>query len=94
MFVEGNVATVKTFPSTAVRQLNHNVSYPKLYEIHCSSRQQLISAGRTQVLQYTYFWKEQLNQTGLSPEILVTDLTGAEVLTVATLPSTNIYILP
>ena len=79
MFVEGNVATVKTFPSTAVRQLNHNVSYPKLYEIHCSSRQQLISAGRTQVLQYTYFWKEQLNQTGLSPEILVTDLTGAEV---------------
>ena len=31
MLVEGNVATVKTFPSAAVRQLNHTVSYTKLY---------------------------------------------------------------
>ena len=80
MLVEGNVATVKTFPSAAVCQLNHNASYPKLYEVHCSSRQQLISAGRTQALQYTYFWKEPLNQVGLPPEILVTDLSGSKVL--------------
>ena len=79
MLVEGNVATVKTFPSAAVCQLNHNVSYPKLYEVHCSSRQQLISAGRTQALQYTYFWKEPLNGVGSSPAILVTDLSGSEI---------------
>ena len=79
MLVEGNVATVKTFPSAAVCQLNHNVSYPKLYEIHCSSRQQLISAGRTQALQYTYLWKEPLDQVGLHPEVSVTDIAGAEV---------------
>lgn len=79
MLVEGNVATVKTFPSATVCQLNHNVSYPKLYEVHCSSRQQLISAGRTQALQYTYFWKEPLNRVGSSPTILVTDLFGSEV---------------
>ena len=80
LLVKGNVATVKTFPSAAVRQLTHNVAQAKLYEVLCSSRQQLISAGRTQALQYTYFWKKPLTQVGLSPEILVTDLSGSEVL--------------
>ena len=76
MLVKGNIAAVNTFPFAAVCQLSHN---PRLYEVHCSSRQQLISAGRTQALQYTYFWREPLNQVGLSPAILVTDFSGAEV---------------
>ena len=80
MLVRGNVATFKTFPAVAVRQLNHNIADLKLYEVLCSSRQQLISAGRTQALQYTYFWKEPLNQVGLPPEILVTDLSGSKIL--------------
>ena len=79
MLVEGNVAAVKTFPSVTVRQLNYNSSQPKLYEVFCSDRQQLISVGRTQALQYTYFWKESLDQVGLHPEVLVTTLEGAEV---------------
>ena len=80
ILVKGNVATVKTFPSAAVCQLTHNSTQARLYKVLCSSRQQLISAGRTQALQYTYFWKEPLNQVGLPPEILVTDLSGSEVL--------------
>ena len=80
MLVKGNVATVKTFPSATVRQLTHDRTQARLYEVLCSSRQQLISAGRTQALQYTYFWKEPLNQVGLPPEILVTDLSGSKVL--------------
>lgn len=79
MLAEGDVATVKTFPSVEVCQLNHNTSSSKLYEVHCSSRQQLISAGRTHPLQYTYFWKEPLNRVGPSPEILVTDLLGSKI---------------
>ena len=79
MLVEGNVAAVKTFPFAVVRQLNHNDAQLRLYEIFCSSRQQLISAGRTQVLQYTYFWKESLDQVGTSPEISVTDLSGVKI---------------
>ncbi|MBD5162679.1 MAG: hypothetical protein HDT14_11865 [Oscillibacter sp.] len=79
VLVRGNVAAVKTFPSVTIRQLNYNTSQPKLYEVFCSGRQQLISAGRTQALQYTYLWKEQLNQVGLPPEVLVTDLSGVEV---------------
>ena len=79
MLVEGNVAAVKTFPSATVRQLNDGSTQPKLYEVFCSGRQQLISAGRTQALQYTYFWKEALDQTGLHPEVSVTDLIGSDV---------------
>ena len=79
MLVDGNVAEVKTFPSVTVRQLNHNSSHPKLYEVFCSGRQQLISAGRTRALQYTYLWKEPLDQVGLHPEVSVTDIAGAKV---------------
>ena len=39
----------------------------------------MISAGRTQALQYTYFWKEPLNLAGPSPSIVVTDLSGSEI---------------
>lgn len=79
MLVKGNVTTVKAFPSTVVHQLNYNSDYPKLYEICCSSRQQLVSAERTQTLQYTYVWQEPLNEAGLSPAVLVTDLSGFEI---------------
>lgn len=79
MLIEGNVAAVKTFPSVTVRQLDYNSSQSKLYEVFCSGRQQLISAGRTQALQYTYLWKEPLDQVGLHPEVSVTDIAGAEV---------------
>lgn len=76
---EGNVEVVKTFPHAKIDQRSHNVDYLKLYEVFCSSRQQLISVGRTQALQYIYFWKEPLSQEGLSPKISVTDLSGSEV---------------
>lgn len=79
MLIKGNVAVVKTFPSVTVCQLNYNSSQHKLYEVFCSGRQQLISAGRTQALKYIYFWKEPLDQEGLHPEVSVTDLAGTKV---------------
>lgn len=79
MLIEGNISTVNTFPSVMVRQLNYNSHQPKLYEVFCSDRQQLISIGRTQALQYTYFWKEPLNQTSLRPKVSVTDIAGTEI---------------
>lgn len=79
MLVEGNVAAVKTFPSETVRQLNYNTAQLKLYEVFCSGRQQLISAGRTQALQYTYFWKEPLDREESLPEVSVSDLDGDAV---------------
>lgn len=79
MLVEGNVSAVKTFPSVALRQLSHNSSQTRLYEVSCTGRQQLISAGRTRALQYTYLWREPLDQMGIVPKVSVTDLTGADV---------------
>ena len=79
ILVGGNAATVRAFPPAGIYQLNHNISYPKLYEVRCSGRQQLISTGRTRALQYIYFWKESLNQVGLTPTVSVTDLSGSAV---------------
>ena len=45
----------------------------------CNSRQQLISAGRTNALQYTYFWKEKLNKITERPKVNVLDLKGVSV---------------
>lgn len=79
MLVEGNAAAVKAFPDAAIRPLYHTSSQSTLYEVPCSGRQQLISAGRTHALQYTYVWKEPLAQAGMIPEVSVTDPAGAEV---------------
>ena len=88
MLVDGNAAAVKTFPTVAVRQLNNNASQQKLYEVLCAGRQQLISAGRTRALQYTYLWKEPLDQAGSIPEVLITDMEGEAV------PPGETYVLP
>ncbi|MDO4542972.1 MAG: hypothetical protein Q4C01_00350 [Clostridia bacterium] len=80
MLVEGNIAAVKTFPSVTVRELSCNSSRSKLYEVLCYGRQQLISVGRTQALQYAYFWKEPLNREAPDPEVSVTDRAGFEVI--------------
>lgn len=79
MLVKGNVAAIKTFPFATINQINQNTSNTKIYEIDCSNRQQLISAGRNQALQYTYFWKEPLNKIGFTPTIVVTDLSGIKI---------------
>lgn len=81
MFVTGDEATVvKTFPQTKVHPLRSGKSeQSKLYEISCQGRQQLISAGRTQPLQYIYFWKETLDQVGTVPKISVLDLSQSEI---------------
>lgn len=95
MLVKGNVAALQTFPKAIVQQLNYNNTKskkPKVYEVLCSDRQQLISVGRAKTLRYTYFWKEALNQTGYRPEVVVTDIDGVYVASGETnyLPRKNI----
>ena len=77
--VKGNVHSFNTFPKAAIRQLVYNSPQLKLYEVFCNSRQQLISAGRTHALEYTYFWKEPLLQEGQPPAVHVTDSTGHQI---------------
>lgn len=82
MLVEGNVSAVKTFPSVALRQLSHNSSQTRLYEVSCAGRQQLISAGRTRALQYTYLWREPLDQMGIVPKYRLLTLQALTLLLV------------
>lgn len=82
MLVKGNITALQTFPKAIARQLDYNntkSAKPKVYEVFCADRQQLISVGRAKTLKYTYFWKEELNQTGYKPEVLVTDIDGVHV---------------
>ena len=76
MMVHGNVENVMTFPSAGISPLASNDKVFKLYKISCHSIQQLISAVRTHVLQYTYLWQENLSQEGDVPGVSVTDLDG------------------
>ena len=72
MHIKGNAPTARTFPSAAIKEFPSK--HGKVLEINCNNRQQLISAGRTKALQYTYFWKEPLNATTSKPKVEVTDL--------------------
>lgn len=77
--VKGDALDIKAFPFGFVQNLNRGGPSGKLYEVQCAGRQQLISAGRVRALQYTYFWKEALNEEGACPEFSVTDLKGDNV---------------
>lgn len=72
MHLTGNAPTTQVFPYAPVK--NYPYENGSVIEIHCNSRQQLISAGRTKALQYTYFWKEPLSQTTEKPAATVTDI--------------------
>lgn len=70
--VSGNAPTTHVFPSAGIRKFTNKNS--SLLEISCNNRQQLISAGRTKALQYTYFWQEPLDQITEEQDATVTDI--------------------
>ncbi|MCI8716597.1 MAG: hypothetical protein HFH64_00275 [Lachnospiraceae bacterium] len=51
-------------------------SNPKLLSITSTDRQQLLSAGRTDVLKYMYFWESNLDKKGEIPSVNVVDVKG------------------
>lgn len=80
MLVHGYTSAIKAFPDAKMQMLYaSDQELYKVYAISASDRQQLVSVGRTNVLQYTYLWHEPLEQVGTSPQVSVTDLTGAVV---------------
>ena len=76
LYIKGR-ATAHVFPETKI------VSFPKRHgnviDVRCDGRQQLISAGRANVLQYTYFWKDPLEYRIDPPKIDVTTFSGEAV---------------
>lgn len=70
--VRGNAPTTQVFPSAGIKK--YAIKNSTLLEINCNNRQQLISAGRTRALQYTYFWQEPLEQVTEEQDAIVTDI--------------------
>ena len=74
LLVSGNVTAFKTYPNSYIEHLGKSHDDKDLYRISCEQRQQLVSTGRSDVLQYTYLWKEPLDITDYNPQVKVTDL--------------------
>ncbi|MBD5083980.1 MAG: hypothetical protein HDT33_02655 [Clostridiales bacterium] len=73
--VQGEGIQTKCFPSVS-HQYRYSVENGTVERIVCNDRQQLISAGRTKMLKYIYFWREPLNYTTKIPSVSVTDVAG------------------
>ena len=79
MYVSGNRdATPKTFPFAFV-QTRACPKNGQVVKIACNGRQQLISAGSANVLQYMYLWREKLTETITTPIVKIEDFAGAEL---------------
>lgn len=88
IYFRGN-AEPKLAPYGNIRKIPY--SNPKMLEITSTDRQQLLSAGRTDVLKYMYFWESDLGEMGELPKISVKFLSGdnAEAGVNETLPEKN-----
>ena len=82
---------ISTFPYASVRSLACS-KYGQISKVPCNGRQQLISSGRANVLQYLYYWRESLDQVGEALEIKVQDINGNTIMpgTNSSLPSKEI----
>lgn len=77
MYMHGGEDIVeKAFPATTIKRFSCPEENGKVIRVDCNGRQQLISIGRTNVLEYTYFWREQLSDTMSKPVVEILDIYG------------------
>ena len=77
--LRGNAPNTRTFPSAVINQYDCPSENNKVIEVLSNHRQQLISAGRTNALQYSYFWREPLSHITEKINIQVKTLSGKDV---------------
>ena len=65
--------TTKIYPETPQVSFVCPNENSQVISLSCKSRQQLVSVGRSKVLQYTYLWKEKMDETISVPAVEVTD---------------------
>ena len=71
MFFQGN-ATPKMFPQKCLQKIRSGKA--TILHFESSERQQMISAERSNILEYIYLWKNQLDYVGKEPTIKVKDI--------------------
>lgn len=77
-YMQGENAELKTFPVTRTSQeaISRNVDSGKLYHIFASSKEQLLSLGRSGALGFTYLMKKEMDLQAPKPVVSVIDLEG------------------
>ena len=71
--------SVKTLPAVHIRPRSLPGMEGRIWDIPCNDRQQLLTVGRTKVLQYLYFLRTELQAVSALPQVKVTDLNGEEL---------------
>ena len=75
IYFQGN-ADAKLAPLGYIRKIPNDDPKMLIISSPDNSRQQLLSAGRTRVLNYTYFWQKDLNKDIETSSYIVRDLDG------------------
>lgn len=89
LYIQGESIIPKIFPSGNIICCKYcDNDNGVAVTVECNARQQLLSAGRTKVLRYTYLWKDNLDVGISSPIVKVNDIKGNDVI------SGNNYKLP
>ncbi|MGN0574839.1 MAG: hypothetical protein ACI4J2_02320 [Ruminococcus sp.] len=77
LYIQGESITPKIFPEGDIlSRIYCDNDNGVAVTVKCSERQQLLSAGRTKVLRYTYLWKEKLDSTAKPPNVIITNIKG------------------
>ena len=79
LYIQGESITPKICPE--VSNLNYQYCDSDngvAVTVKCNGRQQLLSAGRTKVLRYTYLWKERLYSTQKETHVSITNIKGEQ----------------
>lgn len=81
LYIQGESITPDIFPSDNSLYYNYcDNNNGVAVTVECNARQQLLSAGRTKVLRYTYLWKDNLDVSISSPVVKVTDIKENDVI--------------
>lgn len=78
--LNGKDALTRTYPSTDMNEVILDSSDGRVFEFTCADRMELITTGRTKVLQYLYYWKEKLDRQIMQAPVIVKDKLGNSVL--------------
>lgn len=73
LYLQGQ-AKAQVFPNAYLK--TYNCLDGQVLKLDCNGRQQLLSAGRTKVLRYTYLWKDKLDNYSEPPSVSVVDFSG------------------
>lgn len=94
-YLQGYCVTPKVFPDSSIRRFPLEGQDHMAFLLNSRERQQLLSAGRTKVLKYSYLWLTTLSGTSSKPVVTVSDVDGTALKDGdhTVLPKQNIVVL-